>query len=155
MSELELGHEPLVALAPVLLLLQRIADALEDSPADIAFGGGHNTQEVLHNWPVSGRRRIVTTVRSKGNIITVPATIAPSLLLPTNPGRGGIQFVNWGNNPCYLYLADKGDAANGGVAVIYISALGGSWDGTISKNLWCGPVSIASALGTSVTLAEI
>lgn len=123
-----------------------------NEPASIAYGGAP-TYQVLENWPVSGRKRIVMPYRGEGGLIAVAASPNATDLLPNNPARGGLKIVNYGANACFVYLTRAGDATPGS-PVIYIPAAG-DWDGKVSGEVWCGPLAVQSTAGTNLTLAAI
>lgn len=134
---------------------RKLLEALNSKPTRIGWGGGRNQQEKLENWPIGGQDRILTPFKSRGsaNLVIAPATYTK--ILPTNGGRGGISLINIGANPCFIYLANTGDAQTGAVGAGYLFPNGGDWDGKITHELWCGPVTAYSTLGTTLVLAEI
>jgi hypothetical protein len=148
-----------IALGGLLGLAHRALKALDQialqtgEKTDIAWGGS-DLPDKLGNWPIPGRNRVVVPNRSKGQVLVVAPAVY-QIVFNHNKGRGGFQLINIGTNPAFVYLALPGDAqGNPGVATGYLFP-GGTWDGEITNELWCGPVSVYSALGTTLTVAEI
>lgn len=133
-------------------LLRKIAAGAEDRTG-VAFGGDATPQK-LDNWPVPRHSRVIAPNRSKGGIINLAAG-AFTDIAANNKGRAGLQLVNYGAQPCFVYLAAAGDAkGNPGLALFYLSANGGTWDGKFSSEVWCGPLSAQSPNGTTLTYGE-
>lgn len=135
-------------------LLNRIVELLEtnSTDTDLAFGGA-GMDEHVDNWPTAGGMRLVVQSRQQGVNVAVPAANYQDLL-GGDPGRGGLNIGNSGTNSALLFLARAGDAEQGGSAVLYLPAAA-QWDGRISGRVWCGPVSVLSALGTSIAVATV
>lgn len=134
-------------------LLEEIRAGVDSTPSHLAFGAAFD-ERVLDDWPVNGHKRLAVPNRGMGGLITAAAA-AYQDVVGADLGRGGLQLYNYGANPCFVYLAAKGDAQNGGVPTGYLGSGNGSWDGRISGEVWCGPVSIQSPLGTTLALAVI
>lgn len=113
--------------------------------------GSAQTPQKLENWPIPGHFRYVTPYRGNGGLIAATAGVFQDVA-EGDPGRMGLSLINSGANPAFVYGARAGDAENGGVPTGYVGPNGGAWDGRISGELWCGPVSIQSALGTTLVL---
>lgn len=152
----------MVAANNALGLLQQIAagiaELVHDSNtqrAHLAFGGGP-MERVLQNWPIQGEDRRIVGGRPAGGLYSVNAWTQgnpASPVLDYDEGRGGLQIINTGANPCYLFLVAGGDAATGGAPTMYLASGGaGSWNGKMTDELWCGPVS-AGGVGGPTTLA--
>lgn len=134
----------------VLRLLNIIAAEITDSPSRVAFGGA-GVEQVLEDWPVIGHRRLVARDRSAGGEITLAANTATDLL-PAQPARGGLNIVVTGNTAVTVYGARAGDADTNpdGLPQLWLPASGGTWNGKISDEPWCGPVSLFATGQTTV-----
>ena len=138
--------------------LARVATLLRTQTAELGVGGSPVPFE-LKNWPVRGRARsLLTDKRSMGHDnFVVPATTASATDLTSYaPGRVGGSIVNSGANPCFFYLARAGAVVyqQGGIASGYLTTAG-SWDFKWSGAIWCGPVSVISPLGTTLTWGQL
>lgn len=140
----------------VLRKLDEIVKAIRANATgvDIAFGGGSQEQR-LENYPVAGRTRVVTKGHGRGQRQLAIAAAAWTDLVPKNAGRGGLSLINIGANPCWVFLATAGAAQNDGVFSGYLFADGGEFDGKITHELWCGPISLYSPLGTTIVWGEL
>lgn len=137
------------AVSAVIERLDRLIGYSADYSPDVAFGGA-SIQETLNNYPVAGKKRVVTSSRGRGGIFSATASVQD--LVKFNSGRTALSLVNVGTVGCYVYLARAGEASNGGVFTGYIGP-NGSWDGKVSDALWCGHVSVQAASGETTTLA--
>ena len=144
-----------------IALLQQIAQGVQELVKDsntqrehLAYGAA-GMEKVLPNWPIAGESRRILPARTAGGLYQVVqqgSGSGASDLFDSDYGRGGLQIINTGSVPCYVYLAKGGDARNGGAPTLYLAANGsGTWDGKISNELWCGPVS-AEGIGGTTTL---
>lgn len=113
--------------------------------------GSAQTPQKLENWPIPGHFRYVTPYRGNGGNLVLAANAFVDVQ-EGDPGRMGLSLINTGSNPAFVFGARAGDAENGGVPTGYLTGTGGSWDGRISGELWCGPVSVQSPLGTTLVL---
>lgn len=137
--------------------ISEIADLLRESSTSehVAFGGD-SIERTVENWPVVGHERKVRATRTQGDDNLVIAAATYTDVLDQDMGRGGLSMMNIGANPCFVYLAAARDAKDrsGKVAAGYL-APGASWDGRISDQMWVGPVSVRSVLGTTLVLGAI
>ena len=156
------GTQAMIAANNALGLLQQIAGSLQELVDDantqrehLAFGAGA-MERVLENWPIQGEARRVVGGKPAGGLYAVGAYTAGSRatdVLDYDAGRGGLSVINTGTVPCYVFLTAAGDAATGGAPTLYLAANGsGTWDGKVSEQLWCGPIS-AGGIGGATTLA--
>jgi hypothetical protein len=117
--------------------------------------GGLPVDSKLQNYPVPGIDRVIAKNKTRGNSGLVLTANSFVDVLPNNSGRSGLSLINIGTNPAFVYLSKAGDALESpGIATGYLFATG-VWDGRISDELWCGPVSAMSLLGTTLVLAEL
>lgn len=119
--------------------------------------GADSVERVVRNWPVQHHERKIRVRNSHGtnNFAAIAATYLD--LFPPNHGRGGLSVINIGANPCYVFLTTAAEAkdAQGAVASGYLFANNGTWDGKFGNGEWVGPVSVYSALGTTLVIGEI
>ena len=121
----------------------------------LAMGGG--PQERLDdNIPLPGTVRQVTSYkRGTGSDGLAIAAAQFVQLVQPDPARIAGNLQNIGANPLFAYMMAKNEipAQQQGtitsVLCAYLAA-NGSWDFTISKDVWCGPVTLYSPLGTTV-----
>jgi hypothetical protein len=136
--------------------LQEIRALLEASVQELSVGGSIVDRD-LENWPVPGLTRKVLSNRRVTGTDSFTATAAtPALIVDSLPGRLGGTIVNAGANPAILYLVGPGHitAIAAGNPAIFIAANGGSWDFRLGNVPWSGPVSVISALGTTLTVVQ-
>lgn len=128
----------------------------ESATAEHVAFGGDSIEKQVRDWPVKNHDRKVRATKLQGDDNLALGAGQYVDLLPQDRGRGGVSIVNGGANPCILYLviAQTAQEQQGKVAAVYLP-VGGSWDGTISKQPWVGPVSARSAVGTFLVLAVI
>lgn len=121
----------------------------------VAFGGD-SIEKRLDDWPVKGHSRIIRVGRTSGDSNLALVANAYTDVLPQDAGRGGLSLINIGANPAFVFLATAQEAKDrsGKLATGYLFA-GGSWDGKISDQLWVGPISVQSVLGTTLVLGTI
>lgn len=122
----------------------------------IGFGNG-KIEKTLRNWPVVGHERIIRIRNQHGNPnLVIPASPNPVDIFPSNDGRGGLSIVNIGANPAIVFLDTAAEAAQNesNIACGYLFANNGTWDGKFGNAEWLGPVSVLSALGTTLVTGE-
>ncbi len=125
--------------------------------------GGGVIEEYMDDMPMKGTRRQVTSYsRGTGadNFI-VPANVVTDLC-PHSPRRLAGTITNSGSNPATVYLAyaarvnaqgTPGAMAGGGIICGYLFA-SGTFDFKLTNDVWCGPVSVWSLLGTTLVWGE-
>ena len=135
----------------ICVRLDRLIEILAESPSDLSVGG-LDTDSYVQNAPVPGGERYVISSRRAmgGDNFTVPAA-TPVLLAGGNAGRIGGSVVNFGANPVFLYLCGKGEINFGqtGKFTLVLNT-NCSWDLKLSSQVWTGPISCYSVLGTSL-----
>lgn len=136
---------------------EEIAELLQEfsSSQRVAFGGD-SIERTIRDWPVKGHERVIRADSTRGDSNLVIAAAMYVDIVDQNAGRGGLSLINIGANPSFVYMVNAKTAQeqNGKVATGYL-APGASWDGKISDELWVGPVSVQSPLGTTLVWAVI
>jgi hypothetical protein len=151
------SSELIVVAGALLHKLDRIVNALErESIVDVGLGAVNGPAQWLGNFPNPGHKRYLPTGRAQGSdSLAVPTGIANAVsVCGADSGRLGGTVVNFGANPVVLYLALTDTVAGGnenGLAALWLSASGGSWDFTLgsSSRPWCGPVAAVGQGGPS------
>lgn len=117
-----------------------------------ALGGGPSDR-LDEDMPMRGTLRQVTSYRrgGGGDNFIVPADQVIQLC-NYDPARIAGTLQNIGANPLMVYLAQPENVIQGNATVTVVGYLGqyGDWDFVLSKDVWCGPVSLWSQLGTTV-----
>lgn len=124
---------------------------------DIAVGAGAGVDRVVSNTPGAGYKRFVTRYKPQGlDAIPLASGVATDIVGATVARIGG-TIVNYGTVPVILYLDTAQHVENGvlpvggqGIAALWLSANGGSWDFKLSNSLWAGPVSAVAQAGAGV-----
>ena len=123
--------------------------------------GGGTIEEAKEDIPYRGYRSMVTSHnRGDGSDnFTVPAAAIVELC-DANVGRIAGTIINIGSNPVYVYMAKSsrvtpqgqpgGGITGGGIMCGYLFGNGGKWDFRISDQVWHGPVSVYSLLGSTL-----
>ena len=141
-----------VSAGALLQELHAIHELLASSGRSRVAFGGAGMQQTLENWPITGQNRTIVVARALGGgLIAVPNNVYTDLL-PPDPARVGMSVLNYGSNPVFVFLAKAGDtqSTNGaGTDVLWLNSGGGSWDGKISSELWCGAVCVFCPVGTT------
>jgi len=134
-----------------------LAAALAQRRANVVLGmGGGATERLSEDLPIRGTLRQITSYhRGRGADNLILAAGVFTQLCEADPARVAGNVQNTGANSLYVYGALVRDinAPFGAVTQClcgYIAA-SGAWDFTWSNDVWCGPVTLYSALGTSIT----
>lgn len=122
----------------------------------LSLGGG-TLEQLMDDMPVRGMLRHVTSFhRGDGNDNFVVPVAAYAQMLGPEPARIAGSVINIGANPAFVYLNTMDRVQNipqgtvQGMPVGYLFANGGTWDFKLSNEVWCGPVTIYSVLGTTL-----
>lgn len=147
--------------AALIKAIEQLTRQLKEHPKlSVSIGSDSEDREVA-NFPLPGWKRIaLSDRRAQGSdSITVTTGNAQDIVTPF-PARIAGQIVNYGSNPCILYMAGAGRVQAGGpFASIWLSSAGGAWDftfGVLDEKpiVWTGPVSARALTGsTTLTLA--
>lgn len=140
---------------------EEIARMFAPARPRVVLGMGGATQEkIVDDIPMRGTRRQLTSHNrgDGGDNFVVPAAAVVDLTDLTESRIAG-TVINIGTNPCTIYLAkasrviaqgNPGTMAGGGIICGYMFGTGGEWDFKLSNDVWCGPVSVWSLLGTTL-----
>lgn len=129
-------------------------------PNVIVGMGGSTDERIVDDIPMRGTRRQLTS-HNRGNgadgLVLQPATLTDVCEL--NPSRIAGTLTNIGANPVYVYLGKAsrvlaqgnpgGNVAGGGVICGYLFP-NSAWDFKLTNDVWCGPVSAFSVLGSTL-----
>src|SRR5215472_4604003 len=101
---------------------------------DVVMGDFDHPEPVLLVSPPARRLRIT---RHPHGGDTINVTTTPSLLVASNEGRMALEVVNYGANPCFLYLTNLDDLVIGGSTpgALWLGGSGGAWDGEFAEAL--------------------
>jgi hypothetical protein len=129
-----------------------IALATRRTRVVLALGGGQQ-ERLDDDMPIVGSLRLVTSYRrgTGGDNFVVPAAQVVKLC-QHDPARIAGNLQNIGANPLFVYLGVPADVVQGNATsmVCLFLAANGIWDFKLSNDVWCGPVSLFSTLGTTV-----
>lgn len=136
------------------LTAEEAAEIFAQPRENVVLGlGGGVIEEIMDDMPMRGTRRQITSYRrgTGGDNFIVPAA---KLILLTDYDAARIAgtLMNVGANPVLVYLAQTADVQVGNATVVVAASLNtsGSWDFKLSNDVWCGPVSVYSTLGTTL-----
>lgn len=141
---------------------QEMARMFAPAEPKIVIGmGGSQQEKLVDDIPMRGVRRLLTSFnRGDGsdNFIVPAAQIVD--LCDFNGARIAGTILNIGANPVYVYLSTSqqvstqgnpgGGMTGSGIICGYLFANGGNWDFELSRDVWCGPVSAYSTLGSTL-----
>lgn len=128
----------------------------------LSLGAADSIEEIHNDIPTKGVRSLTTSWRRGGGSdnFVVPAAQFVQLC-DYRPGRLAGTIQNVGANPCFAYLAPVQDVrrvgAQGtinGFIVGYMASGGGNFDFKLTNDVWGGPVTVYSVLGTTLVWGE-
>lgn len=141
---------------------EEMADFLAQRDPNIVFGlGGSSTtvEELSEDFPMKGTlRQLTSDKRGSGGDNFVIGAGQLLDLVPIDGARIAGTVTNISTNPVFVYLASRqrvlaqgnpGSMAGGGIVCGYLFA-NSAWDFKLSNDVWCGPVSVYSALGATL-----
>jgi hypothetical protein len=142
--------------------LEELAEVLADRDPNIIIGmGGDVKERMLDDVPMKGTVTQVTSfLRGNGSDNFVVPVAAFVQLCKHNVSRIAGTIQNIGANPAYVYLASLDRLAPlnfgaiNGIIVGYLAASGGVFDFKLTNDVWKGPVSVYSVLGTTLVWGE-
>lgn len=128
----------------------------------VSLGAASGIEEVHNDVPAKGIRTIATSFARGGGSDNYPV-VANTFqeLCPRRIGRLAGTIQNIGTNPCLAYLGTVDQVkrigpqgAINGIIVGFIAANGGAFDFKLTNDCWGGPVTVWSALGTTLVWGE-
>jgi len=141
--------------------LQELAEILGQRTPNITLGlgGTPDVERMNEDSPMKGTIRQITSFnRGNGGDDFVVPPAAFTALCDHDAARVCGTIQNIGANPVYTYLCPLsrltgsglsfGDVT--GIMVGYLAANGGAWDFKLTNDVWCGPVSLYSTLGSTL-----
>lgn len=119
--------------------------------------GGDKQERLNEDFPVVGFDTIVTSWNrgTGGDNFTVPANEVVALC-KHNPRRIAGSVQNIGANPVYVYLGVVTDVIPGNTTSMICGymASGGEFNFKLTDDVWAGPVSVWSSLGSTLVWGE-
>lgn len=123
----------------------------------LGLGGTPDVERMNEDSPMKGTIRQVTSYNrgNGGDNFILPAA-AFTQLCDSDGARVCGTIQNIGANPVYTYLCPPSRlralnfGAVNGIMVGYLAANGGEWDFKLTNDVWCGPVTLYSTLGSTL-----
>ena len=140
---------------------EELAEIFDKPRPNVVLGlGGGEVERLDEDTPMRGTRRQITSISRNEGSDNFPVAAATFVeLCRHNPGRIAGSIVNVGTNPVYVYLAPiaRLQAVGFGAATVFTGYLtpNGSFDFKLTNDVWCGPVTVYSVLGTTLAWGVI